>query len=156
MVLFWSIMLVTCLADLSNWQQASPCVERGLTFCTSFSLFAPQLVADLSNWHLRPCNQCNALCLQPKRHSGEKRNKCNQCGKRLQLALLLTQWRKDKEMQPVWKEVALLLTNHMHLCDNCALTALCVWNVSSSAGYSLLAWYAWSMPTKPTVCMQIA
>ena len=52
------------------------------------SPFAPQLVGDLSNWHLRPCNQCGKG-LQPapllasqvklKRHSGEKLNKCSQC-----------------------------------------------------------------------------
>ena len=88
-------VLVTCLSNLSNWQP-SPCVERGLTFCTSLSLCTLAGLADLSNWHLRPCNQC---------------------GKGLPTTCSWkdTVEKSAKQMQPVWKGVASLLTNHVQL-----------------------------------------
>ena len=125
-------MLVTCFADISDWQ-GSPCVERGLTFCTPLSL---QLSCwlHLSNWHLRPCNLCGKdlhsclpttcsfvpLAFNKVLTQGTQKvlytvlykvlRPCNQCENGLHsclptLAAEKTQTRKAEQMQPVWKGV---------------------------------------------------
>ena len=113
-----------------------------LSFCTF------KLVADLSNWHLRPCNQCGKglhFCLP---------SMCN--AKHCAFCSWKTQWRKAQQMQPVWKEV----TNHMQLCDNCTFQgAYCfVCEMSAMIEYvheaKCMPCPAYRIPTKPTVWLQ--
>ena len=110
MLVTFIVMVVTCLADLSNWQQArSLCGKRFNLFHLSLSLCTFKLVADLSNWHLRPCNQCGKglhFCLP---------SMCN--AKHCAFCSWKTQWRKAQQMQPVWKGVATCAA----ACQPCAL-----------------------------------
>ena len=140
-------MLVTYLADLSDWQ-GSPCVERGLTFCTPLSL---QLSCwlHLSNWHLRPCNLCGKglhsclpttcsfvpLAFNKVLTQGTQKvlytvlykvlRPCNQCENGLHSCLPTTCSWKDTDEKSRTNATSVergifCFTNHMQLCTSCA------------------------------------
>ena len=140
MLVTFIVMVVTCLADFSNWQQAR-------SLCTK---------------HV----QCKALCILQLKDTVEKSTTnatsvergCNVrcCLPTMCTAAEKTQWGKAQQMQPVWKEV----TNHMQLCDNCTFQgAYCfVCEMSAMVEYvheaKCMPCPAYRIPTKPTVWLQ--